>query len=59
MALYQVTFEAEVNVTVEAGSEEEAEQKARIAFRWTDVEFFDAWDIVNLSSEEDVPSPGN
>jgi energy-coupling factor transporter ATP-binding protein EcfA2 len=53
MALYEVTFEAEVCVTVEAGGEKEAEQKARTIFRWTDVHLLYAWDIVNLSDGED------
>lgn len=52
--LYEVTFEAEVNVTVEADSEEEAKQKARTAFRWTDVHLLDAWDITVLSGDDEI-----
>jgi hypothetical protein len=45
MTLYVVTMEATVSVTVEAENEEEAGEKARCAFRWTDVEIDDVIEI--------------
>lgn len=56
MTLYTVIFEAEVSVNVEADSCEDAEQKARIAFRWTDVEIIAAVDIMPDDEEDDEPN---
>lgn len=50
--LYTVIFEAEVSVNVEANSQEDAEQKARTAFRWTDVEIIGTIDITPDDEEE-------
>lgn len=52
--LYEVTFIAEVYVTIEADNEEEAKEKARTAFRWTDVHLLGADDVTILSDDEEV-----
>lgn len=53
MGLYEITFLAEVNIVVEANSPEEAVRKGKTSFRWTDVSLGDAYDIVNLSGDDD------
>jgi hypothetical protein len=53
MALYYVTFEAEVCVQIEARSEEEAEQKGRESFTARDVQLGDVLDIDLLMGDDE------
>ena len=53
MALYIVTFEAEVSVQVEAASEDEAEDKAQTAFTHHDVTLLSPLFIDKISGDDD------
>jgi len=53
MKQYWVTFEAEVHVTVDANSKEEAEQLAKTLFARRDVEITGILDIDLVGDESD------
>lgn len=53
MNMYQVTFEAEVVVTVNATCEEDAIKTARVAFTQQDVDIQGVMDVDLIVGEED------